>query len=68
MHGTEAREDILGEWFAEYPFALLLVAAGIVVAVVLTVRVLSRRRNLERGPEKGTAANPDKVRRQNPPD
>ncbi|MCC5862949.1 MAG: hypothetical protein JJT93_13695 [Gammaproteobacteria bacterium] len=58
----------MGEWFSQYPLSLLLIAAGIVVAVVLTLRVLSRRRNLDRGPEKGTAANPRQVKRDNPPD
>ncbi len=58
----------MGEWFSEYPFALLLIAAGIAVTVVLTLRVLSRRRNLSRGPDKGTAANPQQVKRDNPPD
>ncbi len=58
----------MGEWIQSNLPALLLVAVGIAVAVFLTVRTLSRRRNLDRGPEKGTAANPQRVKRQNPPD
>lgn len=58
----------MGEWIQSNLPALLLVAVGIAVTVFLTVRTMSRRRNLDRGPEKGTAANPQQVKRQNPPD
>lgn len=58
----------MGEWIQSNLPALLLVAVGIIVAVFLTVRTLSRRRNLGQGPEKGTAANPQRVKRRNPPD
>lgn len=58
----------MGEWIQSNLPALLLVAAGIAIAVWLTIRTLSRRRNLGRGPEKGEAANPQRVKRQNPPD
>jgi len=45
-------------------WALLLVA----LTVVLTVGVFYRKRFVDRGPVKASAANPAKVRRQNPPD
>lgn len=45
----------------------LWVIALIVLAFGLTVYVF-RHRLTERGPKKGVAANPAKVRRQNPPD
>ncbi len=58
----------MGEWIQSNLPALLLIAAGIALAVFLTVRTLGRRRNLDRGYEKGTAANPQRVKRENPPD
>jgi len=63
-----SKEDDVGEWIQDNLPALLLVAVGIAVAVFLTIRTMSRRRNLDRGLEKGTAADPEKVKRQNPPD
>jgi hypothetical protein len=43
-------------------------AVGVALAVYLTIRIFSRRRNFDRGFKKGTAANPQRVKRQNPPD
>jgi type II secretory pathway pseudopilin PulG len=56
------------EWIQTYAFPLSLVVIGIVAAVALTVWVLAKRRDFDAGPQKGTAANPKKVRRENPPD
>ena len=52
------------EFFAQY-FRTILVLIGL--AIALTVYVF-RRRLFERGYRKGTAINPGKVRRENPPD
>jgi hypothetical protein len=40
----------------------------VVLTAIITAVVFWRRRSFERGPRKGTAVNPEKVRRQNPPD
>jgi len=58
----------MGEWIQSNLPALLLVAVGIALAVYLTIRIFGRRRNFDRGFKKGTAANPQRVKRQNPPD
>lgn len=50
------------EFFAQY----LRVALAL-IAIALTIFVF-RRRLFERGPRKGDAIDPDKVRRENPPD
>jgi hypothetical protein len=52
------------EFFSQYFRAVLVLIA---IAIALTIFVF-RRRLFERGPRKGTAVNPDKVRKQNPPD
>ena len=46
-------------------FGVVLVLIGL--ALVLTA-VVFRKRWFERGPQKGTAADPSKVKRENPPD
>jgi hypothetical protein len=46
-----------------FGIVLLLIAA----AIVLTI-VVFRRRKFERGYRKGEAANPEEVKRENPPD
>jgi hypothetical protein len=46
-----------------FGIVLLLIAA----AIVLTI-VVFRRRKFERGYREGEAANPEKVKRENPPD
>jgi hypothetical protein len=50
--------------FSQY-FGVVLGLVGL--ALVLTV-VVFRKRWFERGPRKGTAADPSKVKRENPPD
>jgi len=45
-------------------WALLFLA----LTLVCTAWVFYRKRGMDRGPRKGVAANPEKVRRQNPPD
>lgn len=52
------------EFFSQY-FRVILVL--IALAIALTIFVF-RRRLFERGPRKGSAANPEKVRKQNRPD
>lgn len=52
------------EFFAQY---LRVALALIAIAIALTIFVF-RRRLFERGPRKGDAIDPDKVRRENPPD
>jgi hypothetical protein len=54
------------EWMQANTIPLALVA--IIVGVLLTIIVFSRRRNFGRGRLKGTAADPSEVRRENPPD
>jgi hypothetical protein len=51
-------------FFSQY-FGVVLGLVGL--ALVLTV-VVFRKRWFERGPQKGTAADPAKVKRDNPPD
>lgn len=48
-----------------------VILAILVIAITLTATIYSfwRRRYIDgSGPRKGTAANPDKVKRENPPD
>lgn len=52
------------EFFSQYLRAALILIA---IAIALTVFVF-RRRLFERGPRKGIPLDPDKVRKQNPPD
>jgi hypothetical protein len=52
------------EYFGEYFVPVLFLIA---LAIVLTVFIF-RRRLFDRGYRKGSAANPRKVRRDNPPD
>jgi len=47
---------------------LVAAAIAILFTVALTVYVFWHNRYVEQGPQKGTAANPRSVRRQNPPD
>ena len=51
-------------FFGQY-FGVVLTLVGL--AVVLTA-VVFRKRLFERGPQKGEAADPSKVKRENPPD
>jgi len=51
-------------FFGQY-FGVVVVL--VVLAVVLTA-VVFRKRWFERGPQKGKAADPSKVKRENPPD
>ena len=51
-------------FFGEY-FGVVLTLVGL--ALVLTA-VVFRKRWFERGPQKGEAADPVKVKRENPPD
>lgn len=53
----------INEFAAHFWPALLLIG----IALVLTV-VVFRRRLFERGPRKGDAKDPQRVRRENPPD
>ena len=53
-------------WIQANAFALAVVA--VIVGVLLTVVIMSRRRNFGYGREIGKPADRDKVRRQNPPD
>jgi hypothetical protein len=41
---------------------------ALLVALFLTMSIFYRNRGVDRGFEKGQAANPERVRRQNPPD
>ncbi|MFO7305586.1 MAG: hypothetical protein C0P74_008710 [Gammaproteobacteria bacterium] len=52
------------EFFSEYLVPILVLIA---VALALTIYIF-RRRKFDRGYQKGSAANPRKVRKQNPPD
>lgn len=45
-----------------------LAGAALLITLLLTLFSFSRNRHLDRGFEKGQAANPERVRRQNPPD
>lgn len=52
------------EFFSQYFGPVLLLLA---IAIALTV-YLFRKRHFDRGYRKGTAANPEDVKRNNPPD
>ena len=52
------------EFFGQY-FGVVLIL--VVLALVLTA-VVFRKRWFERGPQEGKAADPSKVKRENPPD
>ena len=52
------------EFFQQYFGAVLILIA---LAIALTITVF-RKRLFERGYRKGTAADPGKVKRENPPD
>jgi hypothetical protein len=52
------------QFFSEYLIPCLILIA---LALALTIYVF-RRRKFDRGYRKGTAADPQEVRRQNPPD
>ncbi len=52
------------EFFSEYLIPVLFLIA---IALGLTIFIF-RRRKFDRGYRKGTAANPNEVRKQNPPD
>lgn len=52
------------EFFSQYFWPAVLLIA---LAIALTVFVF-RKRRFDRGYRKGTAANPEQVRRENPPD
>lgn len=54
----------LQAFFGEYFWPVILLIA---VALALTVYIF-RRRKFDAGYRKGQAANPEKVRRENPPD
>ncbi len=53
------------QWMDRNALGWIVVLA--LVCVGITVMVFKRRRSFERGPRKGEAANPTKVKRQNPP-
>ena len=55
-------------WIHEHSEWLVAAAIAILFTVALTVYVFWHNRYVEQGPQKGTAANPRSVRRQNPPD
>ena len=44
------------------------VVLGLVALALVLTAVVFRKRWFERGPQKGKAADPSKVRRENPPD
>lgn len=46
---------------------VVLAGIALLITLLLTLRTLSRKENVDRGMEKGQAANPERVRRQNPP-
>jgi cytochrome c-type biogenesis protein CcmH/NrfF len=46
--------------------ALLWIVALAVLCVGITITIFMRRRSFERGPRKGEAAQPMKVKRENP--
>lgn len=56
----------MSEWIRANAFAFIVVA--VIVGVLLTVLIMSRRRNFGYGRTKGKPADPAEVRRQNPPD
>jgi hypothetical protein len=60
-HGR--RGFLMRAFFAQY-FGVVLILVGL--ALVLTA-VVFRKRWFERGPQKGTAADPAKVKRESPP-
>jgi hypothetical protein len=51
-------------FFGQY-FGVVL---GLVALALVLTAVVFRKRWFERGPQKGKAADPSKVRRENPPD
>lgn len=53
-------QEFLGQYFVP-----VLVLVGVAIALTF---YLFRRRRFDRGYRKGTAANPQQVRRENPPD
>jgi hypothetical protein len=55
---------LMRAFFAQY-FGVVLILVGL--ALVLTA-VVFRKRWFERGPQKGKAADPAKVKRENPPE
>lgn len=46
---------------------VVLAGVALLAALLLTLRVFARK-EVDHGMEKGQAANPERVRRQNPPD
>jgi hypothetical protein len=55
-------------WIQEHSDWLLVAAVAVLFTIALTVYVFWHNRHVERGPQKGVAAHPRHVRRQNPPD
>jgi len=56
---------MLQSWMGDYFWWIVVLA---LIAVGWTVWIFARRRSFQDGPKKGTARDPAKVRRQNPPD
>lgn len=52
------------DFHARWIFSALLVIG---ITLALTIYSFWRKRYMDSGPKKGQAANPEKVRRQNPP-
>lgn len=46
---------------------VVLAGIALLITLLLTLYVFSRKSDVGRGMEKGQAANPERVRRQNPP-
>jgi uncharacterized iron-regulated membrane protein len=56
---------MLGSWMEDYFWWIVGLA---LITVALTIYIFWGRRFFERGYKKGTARNPARVRRENPPD
>lgn len=46
---------------------VVLAGIAVLITLLLTLNIFSRKRDVDHGMEKGQAANPERVRRQNPP-
>lgn len=57
----------MGGFIQQHLGWVVLAGIALLITLLLTLRTLSRKENVDRGMEKGQAANPERVRRQNPP-
>jgi hypothetical protein len=58
----------MAQLYQEHGTLVLLAMLVIAITLLATVYAFWRKRFMDRGPRKGEAANPAKVRMQNPPD